>query len=317
VARIAVLDDYEQTAFASADWGPLVGHDVVVFPDHVGEPEALVERVASFDIVVAMRERSRFSRAVLAALPKLRLLVTTGTRNAAIDLDAAQALGVTVCGTGGLANGTPELTWGLIIGLARQLVPADTAVRAGAWAQPAGVDLAGRTLGVVGLGRLGARVARVGQAFDMDVVAWSPHLTEERCAERGVRLATKDELFRTADVVTLHLVLSAATSGVVGREELRAMKPTALFVNTSRGPLVDEAALLTAVTERWIAGAALDVYAEEPLPADHPLRSAPRTLLTPHLGYGTQANLAVFFTDVVQDIVQYLAGAPVRLLTSR
>ncbi|WNV74104.1 D-2-hydroxyacid dehydrogenase family protein [Geodermatophilus sp. DSM 44513] len=313
--RIAVLDDFQSAAAEFADWSRLPeAADVVSFPDHLDDEDAVAERLAGFDVVIAMRERTPFPRGLLQRLPRLRLLVTTGPRNSAIDLAAAADCGVTVCGTGAHPTGTVELTWALILAVARHVAAEDAGVRAGGWQHTVGTDLAGATLGVVGLGRLGTRVARIGAAFGMDVVAWSANLTAERAAEAGVRRVAKDELFATADVVTVHLVLSARTRGLVGAEELARMKPTAFLVNTSRGPIVDEAALLAALHEGRIGGAGLDVYDREPLPADSPVRTAPRTVLTPHLGYVTRDTYAVFYGEAVEDVAAFLRGAPVRVL---
>ena len=314
-ARIAVLDDYQSAAARFADWS-LVPEpvEVVEFSDHLDDVDALVERLAPFDVVVAMRERTPFPRALLARLPDLRLLVTTGRRNAAIDVRAAADHGITVCGTASHAAGPVELTWALILAVARHLPQEDAAVRAGGWQETVGTDLAGATLGVLGLGRLGERVARIGRAFDMDVVAWSQNLTDERAAEVGVRRVEKDELFATADVLTVHLVLSDRTRGIVGRRELERMKASAILVNTSRGPIVDETALLDALTRSGIAGAGLDVFDTEPLPRDHPLRRAPRTVLTPHLGYVTEKTYEIFFREAVEDVAAFLGGSPVRVL---
>jgi phosphoglycerate dehydrogenase-like enzyme len=286
----------------------------VTFPDHLDDEDAVAERLAPFDVVVAMRERTPFPRSLLDRLPDLRLLVTTGARNAAIDLAAARDRGVTVCATASHAPGTAELTWALVLAVARHVPAEDAALRAGRWQSTVGADLAGARLGVVGLGRLGTRVARVGQAFEMDVVAWSPNLTDERAAAAGVRRVDKDELFATADVVTVHLVLAESTRGTVGRDELARMKPSAILVNTSRGPVVDEAALVEALTDGRIAGAGLDVFDREPLPAGSPLLAAPRTVLTPHLGYVTRRTYEVFYREAVEDVAAFLAGSPVRVL---
>ncbi|SNS79909.1 Lactate dehydrogenase [Geodermatophilus pulveris] len=313
--RIAVLDDFQSAAADFADWSQLPeAADVVAFRDHLDDEDAVAERLAGFDVVIAMRERTPFPRSLLQRLPGLRLLVTTGARNAAIDLAAAADRGITVCGTGAHPTGTVELTWALVLAVARHVPEEDAGLRAGGWQRTVGIDLAGGTLGVVGLGRLGTRVARIGAAFGMDVVAWSQNLTAERAAEAGVRRVDKDELFATADVVTVHLVLSERTRGLVGPDELARMRPTAILVNTSRGPVVDEAALLAALHEGRIAGAGLDVYDREPLPADSPLRSAPRTVLTPHLGYVTRDTYAVFYGEAVEDVAAFLRGDPVRVL---
>ncbi|PUB26255.1 lactate dehydrogenase-like 2-hydroxyacid dehydrogenase [Promicromonospora sp. AC04] len=311
--RIAVLDDYQQAAHRFADWDSL-GADVAFHPEHIDDPAALAVALAGVDVVVAMRERTPFSAAVLDALPDLRLLVTTGRANASIDLDAARARDVVVCGTDSPSSATPELTWALILAVARHVPQEDARLRAGGWQHTIGTDLAGRTLGVVGLGRLGTQVARIGAAFGMDVVAWSAHLDPAVAAEAGVHAVAKEELFATADVVTVHYKLSPRSVGIVGRDDLARMKPTAFLINTSRGPLVDTGALLEALHAGRIGGAGLDVYDVEPLPADHPLRSAPRTVLTPHLGYVTQDTYATFFPQAVEDIAAWAAGSPVRVL---
>jgi phosphoglycerate dehydrogenase-like enzyme len=312
-----VLDDYQGVAMDMADWGPVLGKvEVDVFREHLEDEDALVERLAGYEIVVLMRERTPFRRALLQRLPGLRLLVTTGMRNASVDTAAAAECGVLVCGTGGLSTGTVELTWALILDLARGVTAENAGLRAGGpWQRGVGMDLAGAHLGVLGLGRLGAQVARVGLAFGMEVAAWSANLTEQRAAEVGVRLAgSKAELLSGSDLVSVHLVLSERTRGILGAEELALMRPSAYLVNTSRGPLVDESALVEALRAGRIAGAGLDVFEVEPLPADHPFRSLPNVLATPHLGYVTQGGYRIFFRDIVEDIAGYLSGAPVRVL---
>src|SRR5215218_1703281 len=280
MTRIAVLDDYQSVAADFCDWSRVPEPvDAVEFHHHVDDENELVALLEPFDVVVAMRERTPFPRSVLERLPNLRLLVTTGRRNKSIDVEAANELGIPVCGTGILPNGTAELTWGLILAVARHIPQEDASVRAGGWQNTVGTDLAGARLGVLGLGNQGSQVARVGLAFDMDVVAWSENLTEERAAEVGVRRVDRDELFSTSDVVTVHTLLSKRTRGLIGAGDLGRMKPTAILVNTSRGPIVDQQALLDALQGGRIAGAGLDVFDEEPLPKDHPLRTAPRTVL--------------------------------------
>ncbi|BEP15612.1 D-2-hydroxyacid dehydrogenase family protein [Acidothermaceae bacterium B102] len=314
MATITILDDYQQVALSSADWSPVAaGFTIDVVADHLAD-DALVERLRDSEVVVAMRERTPFASGLLERLPALRLLVTTGMANASIDLAACRERGIIVCGTGGAGNAMPELTIGMIIALTRSFAQEDAAVRAGRWQHTIGPGLSGRTLGVVGLGRLGTPVARLAQAFGMVVIAWSPHLTQERAGELGVTAVTKEELFARADVITLHLPLSDASRGLVGATDLARMKPTAYLINTSRGPIVDEQALVAALTQRRIAGAGLDVYDVEPLPVDHPLRSLPNTLLLPHIGYVTTDAYAVFYRDAVEDIVAWSAGAPVRQL---
>ncbi|MGH3169440.1 MAG: D-2-hydroxyacid dehydrogenase family protein [Trebonia sp.] len=315
--RIAILDDYQHAALASADWDSL-GAEVSVFHSHIPDTADLVAELRPFDVIVAMRERTPFSTERFGLLPNLRLLVTTGMRNASIDMAAAAARGVTVCGTRGSSGATPELTWALILSLVRHVPEEERAVREGRWQHTIGFGLRGRTLGVVGFGNIGRQVATVGQAFGMDVITWSQHLsgsvTARTAAERGVIPVTKDELFSTSDVITVHYKLSSRSAGLVGKRELELMMPTAYLVNTSRGPIVDQDALLDALRSGTIAGAALDVYDEEPLPAGHPLRSAPRTVLTPHLGYVTEDGYRTFYGDAVEDIAAFTSGRPVRVI---
>lgn len=313
--KVAILDDYQGVALASADWSRLPeGTEMRVFREHIEDEAAVAEALGPFDVVVAMRERTPFPASLLARLPQLRLLVTTGMRNAAIDVAACGRQGVTVCGTGAVGAPAAELTWGLILALLKRIPTEDRALREGRWQTGLTEGLTGKRLGVVGLGKLGTQVARVGLAFGMEVLAWSPNLTAERAHAAGVRLATKEALFSTADLVTLHLVLGEATRGVVGPAELRAMKPTAYLVNTARAGLVDEDALLAALREGRLAGAGLDVFSVEPLPAGHPLRSLPNTVLTPHLGYVTRENYAVYYRDAVEDILAWSQGKPLRQL---
>jgi phosphoglycerate dehydrogenase-like enzyme len=313
--KVAVLDDYQQVALEMADWSPLDGRvEVDTFADHVVDPAALVDRLAAYDVVVAMRERTPLPREVITALPRLRLIVSTGRRNPVIDVEAARERGIPVCGTGSLSTAPAELTWALILGLARDLVTEATQVRDGGWQTALGRDLAGSTLGILGLGRIGAQVAAVGAAFGMRVQAWSQNLTDERAAEVGVERVELDALLAGADVVTLHLVLSDRTRGLIGARELGLMKPDALLVNTSRAGLVDTPALVEALHAGRLGGLGVDVFDEEPLPADHPLRSTPRTLATPHVGYVTRNVYRNFFTGVVEDIAAYLEGEPIRTL---
>jgi phosphoglycerate dehydrogenase-like enzyme len=314
--KIAILNDYQRVASELADWERLpAGSELVVFDRHIADREELTAALQPFEVIILMRERTPFPAALLERLPKLRLLITTGGRNASIALEACQARGITVCGTGTLGTPTAELAWGLILALVKRIPVEDRALRAGAWQTGLTEGLAGKRLGLVGLGKLGTQVARVGQAFGMEVVAWSQNLTHERAAEVGVRRVEKTELFATSDVISLHLILSDRSRGIVGAEELNAMKPTAWLVNTSRAGLVDESALLTALRDKRIAGAGLDVFPVEPLPTDHPLLSLPNVVLTPHLGYVTRENYAVFYRDALEDLLAWRAGAPVRLLT--
>jgi phosphoglycerate dehydrogenase-like enzyme len=312
---VTILDDYQDVARSCADWSAVLErYTVEVITEPIGDVDVLVEQLAGSEVVVAMRERTPFPDSVLRRLPGLRLLVTTGMKNAAIDLEAARARGVTVCGTGGTGNAVPELTFGLIIALSRNFVQEDAAVRAGGWQHTIGPGLAGTTLGIIGLGRLGVPVAELGHAFGMTVTAWSPNLTQQRAEPHGVRAVGKEQLFAEADVITIHMPLSPASRGIVGADDLARMKPTAYLINTSRGPLVDEDALVAALRARRIAGAGLDVYDTEPLPVDHPLRSLPNTLLLPHIGYVTTDNYRAWYGEVVDDIVAWTDGAPIRVL---
>jgi len=313
--RIALLDDYQDVALTSTDWSAL-GPDaeVVAFHDHLADPDVLVERLRGFEVVMAMRERTAFPRAVLERLPELRLLVTAGMRNAAIDVAAASELGVTVCGTGGRGYATAELTWGLILALARHIPEEHAAILDGHWQTTVGLELRHKVLGLVGLGNLGTQVAKVGQAFGMEVIAWSQNLTAEHASERGVTRVERDELFARADVVSVHLVLSERTRGLIGAPELARMKPTASLVNTSRGPIVDEAAVVEALRERRIAGAALDVFDVEPLPAGHPFRGLDNLLMTPHIGYVTGDTYELWYREALEDIQAFAAGSPIRVI---
>jgi phosphoglycerate dehydrogenase-like enzyme len=315
MSRVAILDDYQDVAGRMADWASLpAGTDLVVFRDHLADVEPLAKRLADFEVVIAMRERTPFPRALLERLPKLKLLITTGMRNASIDVGAAVARGVVVCGTAGLPYPTAELTWGLILALFRQIPGEDRATREGRWQVSCGLGLNGKTLGVLGLGGLGSRVAKVGRAFEMEVIAWSQNLTAARAAEVGATLVGKDELLARSDVLSVHLVLGDRTRGLLGARELSQMKRTAYLVNTSRGPIVDEAALVAALRARTIAGAGVDVYDEEPLPLDHPLRSLPNTVITPHLGYVTEETYRIFYGHALEDVKAWLAGQPVRVV---
>ncbi|MDH2388494.1 D-2-hydroxyacid dehydrogenase family protein [Streptomyces sp. HNM0663] len=315
--RCAVVDDFQQVATTAADWSPLKDQvEVVSFPEHFATEDELAAFLADFDIVVTLRERVVFPASLLDRLPRLRLLIASGMRNSVIDYAAAERNGVTVCGTASTSTPPVELTWALLLGLARGIVTENAALRTGGpWQSTVGADLHGRTLGLLGLGKIGSRVAQVGLAFGMDVQAWSQNLTDERAAEVGVRRASsKEELLATSDFVSLHLVLGDRTRGLLGPAELALLKPTAYLVNTSRAGLIDQDALLDALREGRIAGAGLDVYDVEPLPADHPVRTAPRLLATPHLGYVSQNNYSTYYTHAVEDIQAYLAGTPVRLL---
>jgi phosphoglycerate dehydrogenase-like enzyme len=305
--RIAVLDDYQNIALSMADWSVLDKcAAITVFNDYMADPDAVVDRLQSFDIVCVMRERTPMTRAIIERLPRLRLIASTGMRNASIDLEAASERGIEVMHTGYSSTPTIELTWAVILASARNIVAENAALRAGGWQRFVGDDLAGCTLGVLGLGNVGGAVARIGKAFGMEVIAWSQNLTADRAAEAGAALVTKEELFRQADIVTIHLVLSRRTRELVGADELALMKPTARLVNTSRGPIVVEADLLGALRKGKLAGAAVDVFDQEPLPPDHPFRSQANLLATPHIGYVSRGLYARFYQDTVDNIRRWL-----------
>lgn len=307
--RIAVLDDYQNVALSMADWSPVTARaTVTVFADHVFDADELVARLAPFDVVFVMRERTPLPRSILERLPRLRMIASTGNVNASIDTEAAADLGIHVSTTGGSIGSTVELTWALILAAARHLVAERQSVAEGGWQTTVGRELDRRVLGVLGLGRIGTRVARVGAAFGMDVVAWSQNLTPEVAAEAGARYLPREEFFATADVVTVHLKLSERSLGLIGAAELAAMKPSALLVNTSRGPIVDEGALVEALRSGSIAGAGLDVFDVEPLPADHPLRTMANVTATPHIGYVADRPYRIFFRDAVVAITEWLDG---------
>jgi phosphoglycerate dehydrogenase-like enzyme len=313
----AILDDYQRAALTSADWSVIADRvDIRVLDRHIDDEGELASLIGDCEIVVVMRERTPVTSSLLARLPRLRLLVTSGMRNAALDLGAAHERGITVCGTASRSEPPAELTWALILGLARHVISESAALRSnGPWQSTVGIDIHGRTLGLLGLGNIGSRVARVGNAFGMRVVAWSQNLTAERAAAAGVELATsKEALLAQSDFVSIHLMLSARTRGLLGASDLRLMKPSAYLINTSRGPIVDQQALVQALRERWIAGAALDVFHEEPPPADDPVRTLPNVLATPHLGYVSVENYRTYYGEAVEDIVAFLHGSPIREL---
>ena len=313
--KIAVLDDYQSVAESLADWSQLPdGSEVVFFSDHLASEDALAQRLADFDVVMGMRERTPFSRPLLERLPNLRLLVTTGRRNASFDIEAATDLGIAVCGTDGVGEGPTELTWGLILGIVRQIPLEDKFSREGKWGTTVGVGLKGKTIGLLGLGHIGSLVARVASAFDMNVIAWSQNLTAERARECEATLVDKDTLFRDSDIVSVHVVLSQRTRGLVGARELALMKPSAYLINISRGPIVDEPALVDALQRRAIAGAALDTFDVEPLPENHPLLELDNTLICPHLGYVTDDSYRAMYAGVIEDIRAFTSGEPVRLI---
>ena len=314
MTRIAILDDYLNEALDCADWGVLTECDIRVFDAPFDDEDTAALSLAGFEVAVAMRERTPFPASLLNRLPDLRLLVTTGMRNFSIDMEAARACGITVAGTGLLTYPASEHAWALILGLMKNISAEDAAMHKGGWQIGLTEGLSGKTLAILGLGRLGVRVAKVGLAFDMKVIAWSQNLDSDTCAKAGVTLVDKEGLFRQADVLTVHTVLSERTRGLIGARELSWMKSTAYLVNTSRGPIVDEAALVQALERRQIAGAGIDVYVTEPLPATHPLRRLDNTLLTGHTGYVMKENFELAYTEAVDDIRAWLAGDPVRVL---
>jgi phosphoglycerate dehydrogenase-like enzyme len=314
--RIAVLDDYLKVAQGLANWSSL-GADVKFFHEFI-QPDQLAKTLADFEVVVAMRERSAFPAAVIQSMPKLKLLVTTGLRNNSIDLDACRQKGVVVCGSPGdpkSTGATAELAWALMLALFKKIPQESANMTNGLWQTSMPPTIEGKRLGLVGAGQLGKKVAKVGQAFGMEVVAWSPNLTEERAAEAGVKLVTKQELFSTSDAISVHMVLSERSRGVVDAASLKSMKPTAFIVNTSRAGLIDQVTLRALLEQGKIGGAGIDVYDAEPLAADDVWRKTPRTLLTPHLGYATPENFAAFYPNVVANIAAWVAGKPQRVLT--
>jgi phosphoglycerate dehydrogenase-like enzyme len=305
--KIAVLDDYQNIALELADWSTLAGRaEITVFNDHIADPAAIIDRLLPFDVVSVMRERTPLPRDIIERLPRLKLIASTGPGNASIDMAAAAEHGVSVTAPGYSSTPTIELTWALILAGARHVVPESNAVRAGGWQTTVGQELEGKVLGVVGLGRIGAQVARIGLAFGMKIIAWSQNMTPEIAGAAGATMVPKSELFRQADIVTVHLVLSKRTRGLIGAAELEVMKPTARLINTSRGPIVDEAALIAALQSHSIAGAALDVFDQEPLPAGHPFRSLDNVLATPHIGYVGEDLYRTFYHDVVTSISAWL-----------
>ena len=315
MAKVAILDDYQGLARTLADWSAVEAeHEVVVFDTHIVGEDALAAALADFDAVCLMRERSWFGASQIAKLPKLKLIVTAGMRNAAIDIAAANARGIVVSGTPAKSHATAELTLGLMLSLARRIPNEARNMDSGGWQSTLGTELDGKTLGILGLGKLGEKVAGFGRALGMDVIAWSQNLTDERAMEGGARRVEKDALFELSDFLTIHVKLSERSRGLVAHHELGLMKPTSYIINTSRGPIIDEAALLAVLAEGRIAGAGLDVFDEEPLPRDHPLRAEPRALLTPHLGYWTDDNLRVWYAGMAESVAAWASGSPVRVL---
>ncbi len=320
LTRLAILDDYQGAVLERGPWDRLSGLEKTVFRDTITDQDALVARLLPFDAILAMRERTPFNRALIERLPNLKLLMTTGERNRGIDAAACAERGIIFSGTSSFGAPTVDITWGLILNTMRGLAEQEANLRAGRWQQMLGAGhlgrtVEGKTLGVVGLGKLGSRVAKVGAAFGMKVIAWSQNLTAEAAAAAGATLVTKAELFAQADVITLHLILSDRSRGIVAAAELAAMKPSAVIVNTSRGPLIDQPALLAALHEGRIGGAGIDVFDIEPLPADHPLLAAPRTVLLPHLGYVSEENYRAYFPGAVEAIEAFQAGSPIRVIT--
>jgi phosphoglycerate dehydrogenase-like enzyme len=317
--RLSILDDYQGVALDMADWSPVRdrGIEIAVERFPFADENDLVRRVGDSELIAAMRERTPFPKHVVDRLPKLKLLITTGMRNASFDMAALKGRDVTVCGTGGPGGGnedTAELAWGLILGAARRIAEDHALMRHGGWQTRIGHRLAGKTLGVLGLGRLGSAVARVGIAFGMKAIAWSQNLTADKAAAQGIERVEKDELFRRSDVLSVHLVLSDRSRGLVGAREIGLMKPSAILVNTSRGPVTDTEAVIAALNEGRLAYAGFDVYDQEPLPIDHPLRSAPNVILTPHIGYVTDENYRSSYPQIVENVVGFLDGKPVRVL---
>jgi D-3-phosphoglycerate dehydrogenase len=315
--RCAILDDYQDVALTFADWSKVKGElDIKVFNEHLGAADKVIAALQGFAIVCAMRERTAFPRVVIEALPDLKLLITTGMRNASIDLEAAKARGVVVCGTPAVGNATAAIAIGLMLELARHIGYESARLKAGAtWQTTIGLDLEGLTLALLGLGKLGTRMAEIGRAFKMNMIAWSQNLTPEKCKESGAEYVSRDELFRRADFLSIHVQLSERTRGAIGANELGLMKKSAYLINTSRGPIVEEAALIAALREKRIAGAGLDVFDIEPLPVEHPFRELDNVVLTPHLGYVAAQNYRAFFAGMVDDIRAFLNGKPVRVLT--
>ena len=305
--KIAVLDDYQNVALSMADWSGLSDKaEITVFNDHLANEPEIIERLFPYEIVCVMRERTPMTKGILSKLPNLKLIVSTGLRNASIDIPAAEELGVKIAHTGYVTSGAPEMTWALLMAIARHIPQENVNFRSGNWQTTIGTDLTGKTIGIIGLGRIGQKMAVYAKAFDMQVVAWSQNLTEEKAQAAGAKLVTKEELFRVSDFVTIHLVLSERSKGIVKKAELALMKPTAYLINTSRGPLIDEEDLIDVLKNRKIAGAALDVFDSEPLSEDHVLRKLDNVLATPHIGYVTEHTYKVFYDDTVKAIHNWI-----------
>ncbi|MFP1808770.1 D-2-hydroxyacid dehydrogenase family protein [Lonsdalea quercina] len=314
--KIAILDDYQGVALASADWSAVQSRaNITVFRDHLADESALIARLRPFDALCVMRERTPLTARLLARLPNLKFIASTSARNASIDIAAARAQGITVSATQGRGNGAPELTWALLLAAARHLPAECASLRSGGWQVGIGADLEGSTLGILGLRKIGARVAAIGRAFGMNVMAWSQNLTPEAAQAAGVTWVDKATLLRESDWLSLHLVLSERTRGIIGASDLALMKPTAWLINTSRGPLVDEAALIEALSQQTLAGAALDVFSSEPLPDNHPFRTLNNVIATPHIGFVTHHTYRVFYEETVQNLQAWLDGSPTRVMT--
>ncbi|MBE0532504.1 MAG: D-2-hydroxyacid dehydrogenase family protein [Rhodospirillales bacterium] len=313
--KIAVLDDYQDVAFSMADWSAVERDaEVTVFDRHLGPIDQVIEAIADFEVVSLMRERTPFPREMFERLPKLKLLLTSGHFNSAIDLEAARDHGVTVCGTDTIGRTTVEQTWALLMAAARNVALEDRAMREGRWQVSLGHTLEGKTLGLVGLGRLGQQVAEIARVFRMNLVAWSANLTAELAAEHGARLVSKEELFTVSDFVGIHLRLSERTRGLIARQDLARMKPSAWIINTARGEIIDQADLIDALERRRIGGAAMDVYEVEPLPVDHPFRKLPNTVLSPHKGFVTEESYRIFYGETVENIRAWMDGKPIRII---
>jgi phosphoglycerate dehydrogenase-like enzyme len=305
--KAAILDDYQRISTSFADWSLITDRvDLTIFDQHESDKNRLIQRLLPFEILCVMRERTPLTRKILSLLPNCRLIVSTGARNASIDLSAAEEYGITVKNTGYLASGAPELTWGLLLAIARQIPQESLNLRSGDWQKTIGTDLKGKTIGIIGLGRIGSRIAKYAQAFEMRILAWSPNLTEEKAIEAGATLVTKNELFKESDFITVHMVLGERSKEIIKLHELKLMKPTSFLINTSRGPLIREADLIEILRERKIRGAALDVYDTEPLNPDHPFRTLDNVLATPHIGFVTENTYRIFFQDTVAAIQQWL-----------
>lgn len=307
--KIAILDDYQQVALTTADWLNIQAQaSVTVFTDHLADADAVVERLQPFSIICVMRERTPLTRAILSALPKLKLIVSTGSRNASIDVAACEDLHIELKHTRYVESGAPELTWAMLMAAARHIVTENNNFKSGKWQSTIGIDLKGKTIGIVGMGRIGKKMAAYAKAFDMNIIAWSQNLTAEAAAEAGAQLVSKEDIFRQSDFVTVHLVLSDRSRGIIDAASLSLMKPTAMLINTSRGPLIDEDALIKTLQNKRIACAVLDVFNTEPLPVDHILRQLDNVLATPHIGYVTQETYSVFYTDTVKIIEEWLGN---------